>query len=203
MDSKIQKAQKAQLPLLKSWEQKQGVRRNSRVLHMPPAHNTTKVTPLVQPLTAPCPHPNKEPTCPHSGRTKETYCLFAPHCCSRGHSKALPECLLWPLINFYWLMRPRALVGNREASWCSCGSYSRWQAWICLHKIIQLSLNFQTFILDPWPKIKSYRQSKRFIQQWSDTCTSLLCLLPVIPSQQQDDCSNKKQKFPKLVFLIT
>ena len=111
MDSKIQKAQKAQLPLLKSWEQKQGVRRNSRVLHMPPAHNTTKVTPLVQPLTAPCPHPNKEPTCPHSGRTKETYCLFAPHCCSRGHSKALPGFLVWALISYYRLRIPWALMG--------------------------------------------------------------------------------------------
>ena len=42
MNNKIQKDQKDQLPLLKSQEQKQGVRSQSRVLHMPPAHTTTK-----------------------------------------------------------------------------------------------------------------------------------------------------------------
>ena len=34
------KRPKAQLPLLKNWEQKQGVRNKSRVLCMPPAHDT-------------------------------------------------------------------------------------------------------------------------------------------------------------------
>ena len=41
-DNMIQKEQKNQLPLLKSLEQKQGVRSQSRVLHMPSAQNTTK-----------------------------------------------------------------------------------------------------------------------------------------------------------------
>ena len=41
-DDMIQKEQKNQLPLLKSLEQKQGVRSQSRVLHMPSAQNTTK-----------------------------------------------------------------------------------------------------------------------------------------------------------------
>ena len=41
MDSKIQKNQKAQLPLLKSPERKQDVRSKSRTLPMPHAHNTT------------------------------------------------------------------------------------------------------------------------------------------------------------------
>ena len=29
--------------------------------------------------------------------------VFAPPCCSRGPNEALPEFLVWPLINFYWL----------------------------------------------------------------------------------------------------
>ena len=45
MNNKIQRDQKitqTQLPILKSWEQKQGVGSKSRVLHIPPALNTTK-----------------------------------------------------------------------------------------------------------------------------------------------------------------
>ena len=38
---RYKKTKKAQLPLLKSQEQKQGVGSKSRVLCMPPAHNTT------------------------------------------------------------------------------------------------------------------------------------------------------------------
>ena len=41
LDNEIQRDQKAQLPLLKSQEQKQGVGSKSRVLGMPPAHTTT------------------------------------------------------------------------------------------------------------------------------------------------------------------
>ena len=61
----IQRDQKTQLPLLKSLEQKQGVRRKSRVLRMPPAHTTTTrgvgktPKPPLQPnpWTHPYPHP--------------------------------------------------------------------------------------------------------------------------------------------------
>ena len=42
IDKKIQKDQKAKLPLLKPWEQKQGVRNKKRGLHMLPAVNTTR-----------------------------------------------------------------------------------------------------------------------------------------------------------------
>ena len=31
-----------------------------------------------------------------------------------GSHKALPRFLVWPLINFYWLKRPRTLVSNRR-----------------------------------------------------------------------------------------
>ena len=40
--------------------------------------------------------------------------VLTPTCWSRGPSKALPEFLVMPLINFYWLRRPRALVHNKQ-----------------------------------------------------------------------------------------
>ena len=38
--------------------------------------------------------------------------VLSPCCCSSVPSKALPKFLVWTLINFYWLRRPRTLVGN-------------------------------------------------------------------------------------------
>ena len=57
--------------------------------------------------------PYKERARPRAG-SKQGNLLFVltPCCCSGVPSKALPEFLVWPLINFYWLRRPRALVGN-------------------------------------------------------------------------------------------
>ena len=40
--------------------------------------------------------------------------VFALPCWSRDSNKALPEFLIWPLINFYWLRRPRILAGNKR-----------------------------------------------------------------------------------------
>ena len=43
--------------------------------------------------------------------------ILSPSCCSRGPNKALFEFLVWPLINFYLVRRPRTLVritGDRE-----------------------------------------------------------------------------------------
>ena len=37
---------------------------------------------------------------------------FRSSCCSRALHKALPELLVWPVISFYWLSRPRTLVGD-------------------------------------------------------------------------------------------
>ena len=59
--------------------------------------------------------PYKEPALPHSrGASKEGNLLLVPtpHCCSRSSNRALSEFLVWPLINFYLLTRPRTLVGN-------------------------------------------------------------------------------------------
>ena len=51
--------------------------------------------------THPAPHPS---TSHHQQASKGSCCLFLlPSCCRRGHGKALPEFLVWPLVNFYWL----------------------------------------------------------------------------------------------------
>ena len=64
LDNRYKKTPKAQLPFLKSWEQKQRVGSKSRVLCMCPAHTTTKGVgkppkPRLQPdpWTHPYPHP--------------------------------------------------------------------------------------------------------------------------------------------------
>ena len=48
--------------------------------------------------------PYREPVCPSLESEQGNLLLvLAPHWCSRGPNKALPEFLVWPLINFYWL----------------------------------------------------------------------------------------------------
>ena len=61
------------------------------------------LTPFKGPACWPCPPPQ-------GGSEGSCYLLLlygstSPH-------KALPEFLIWPLINFYWLKSPRTLVGN-------------------------------------------------------------------------------------------
>ena len=94
---------------------------------MPLAHNTTKggqtswATPLVGRLD-PCLSSShiRNQLAPLSKRaSKGTCCLFSLPvcCCCRGPSKALPEFLSWPLINFYWLRRPRTHISNSAGQW--------------------------------------------------------------------------------------
>ena len=45
-------------------------------------------------------------------QARETFFIFAPSCYSRGPSKALPEFLVWPLVNF-WLGRT-VLIGKAK-----------------------------------------------------------------------------------------
>ena len=53
------------------------------------------------------------PSLRESGPTLCCYCTEQASCCySRGSSRALPEFLVWPLVNFYWLRRPRTLISN-------------------------------------------------------------------------------------------
>ena len=40
--------------------------------------------------------------------------VFAASFCSPSPSKALPEFLIWPLINCYWLQSPRTQVSNKS-----------------------------------------------------------------------------------------
>ena len=78
----------------------------------PPALNTTKgwanhlshpsgLTPGHSPTLT----PNKEWACPTLGSKQGNLLLvFAPSCSRhRGPHKALPEFLVWPRVNFYWL----------------------------------------------------------------------------------------------------
>ena len=49
----------------------------------------------------PTPIPYKEQACPHAGTKRAKELVFTPHCSSRDPNKALPEVLVWPLVNFY------------------------------------------------------------------------------------------------------
>ena len=58
--------------------------------------------------------PFKAPACPPPTSEREQGHLlfvFAPMCYSTSPNKALPEFLIWPLINFYWLKSPRTQLG--------------------------------------------------------------------------------------------
>ena len=52
----------------------------------------------------------KEPTHPASEIGAKELVCFHSLCCSKSPSKAWLEVLVPPLINFYWLRRPRTLV---------------------------------------------------------------------------------------------
>ena len=81
---------------------------------MPPTHTTTwgwakhlsHSSSLTHGLALPLTPYKKQACCPLSRgskqESKET-CLFSPPPprCSRDPNKALPECLVWPRINFY------------------------------------------------------------------------------------------------------
>ena len=101
---KMQKDKKAQMLLLIGLEHKQGI-------YMPPApciqHHqrggqTTQITCLTQLLDTPLPSSHRRNQLTLTSVSKQGNLLFvlsAP-CCSRYPSKALPEFLVWPLINF-------------------------------------------------------------------------------------------------------
>ena len=99
---------------MKNLEQKQGIRSKSRVLRMPPAHNVTEGVGKPPKLALQPDPPGHTPTLtvhkeqarrfhPAQLVSQQGILLFVlpPLCCSRGPNKALPEFLVWPLINFY------------------------------------------------------------------------------------------------------
>ena len=120
MNNKIQKDQN---PNCNSW----GARSKNRVLgakagycsctlHIaPPRRWADHLSHLSGQTRGPTPTltPYKEPACPLSQSEQETlFLVFSPSCCSRSPNKALHEFLVWPLINFYLLRRPRTQVGK-------------------------------------------------------------------------------------------
>ena len=92
----------------------------SRVLHVYPEHSTTKEvgrtlkSPLLpDPWTYPYITAYKEPAC-SSLESKQGHLLLVlfPSCYSMSPSKALPEFLISPLNNFYWLKSPRIQISK-------------------------------------------------------------------------------------------
>ena len=108
------KKTKTQLPLLRYWEQKQGPVLNpctqpyrgwADYLSHPPAP-PLDLRPTLTPFKGPAPHP------PTPSKKGNLLLVFSPSCCSTSHNKALPEFLIWPVTNFYWLKSTGTLVCN-------------------------------------------------------------------------------------------
>ena len=109
------------MPLLKSLEKKQRI--GTKVEHWACPRHTTSWTwashlshaPSPPPEHTPILAPFKEQAQPPPGAASKGTCLFSPTCCSKGPIKALPEFLVWPLMNFYRLRKPRTLVSNKPS----------------------------------------------------------------------------------------
>ena len=118
------KRPKTQLLLLRCPEQNQGTAVWSLHTAKPRGwadHPSHPSSPNLGPIATLIPF--REPVGPCSGSKQGNLLLvFAP--CSSSPSKALLECLVWPLTNFYWLRRPRTLVGNKNIL---CALPSKWQ----------------------------------------------------------------------------
>ena len=99
-----------------------GARSKSRVLRMIPAHSTTngvgrppKLHLMPDPLDPPSPSPHlRNQLSPRHLRewARHMFLVFTPSCTRASPKKALPEFLVWSLINFYWLKRPKTWAGN-------------------------------------------------------------------------------------------
>ena len=113
--TKRYKKTKTQLPLLESWDQKQGDVHAACTHHHERGRKPSKPPLWNDPWTHLTFTPYKEQAHP-SSRSKPARepvtCSHCPPCWHKGPNKALPEFLVWPLINFYWLRRPRILVHN-------------------------------------------------------------------------------------------
>ena len=123
VDSKIKKGQKTKQNKTTNchfWRARSKSRgqRESRVLGLRPALSPPRVggspgLPLAQALgTVLAPH--KDQLAPTVGseqaRGPVVHSWFS--LCSRGPDEDLPEFLVWPFINFYWLRKPGTLDGN-------------------------------------------------------------------------------------------
>ena len=109
---KIQRDQTIQLPLLKNLDQKLGVGEKAGCCSCPMektplkgwADHLSRPSSLI-PGHSPILSPYKEQVAPSWGVSEQGNLLvvLTLQCHSRGPNKALPEFLVWPLINFYWL----------------------------------------------------------------------------------------------------
>ena len=135
---------KTQSLFLRSWEQKAVY--CACPLHATPPKGWAKqlshlpsLTPGHTPIRTPC----KEQACPSPGASQQGNVLFAliHPCCSRCTNKGF---LVWSLINFYWLKRPRTLVGstNYVARVSLCWTISLLHLWDYDFKLSTLFLYF-------------------------------------------------------------
>jgi len=122
----LQKTHRAQVPFLKSREQERRVgNKKQGPAHAPCTRGlqrggqTTKATPQAWLLDTPLPSPHirNQGALPRwVSKRGNLLFILTPCFCSRSPKKTLPEFPVWPLINFYWLRRPRTLVGNRRGN---------------------------------------------------------------------------------------
>ena len=71
------------------------------------------LTPGPTPSLTPLRESAHTPSASKQGNLLLVFAPPAPPHCIKGPSKALPEFLIWPLTNFYWLRKPRTLVGSK------------------------------------------------------------------------------------------
>ena len=109
MDNKIQKGQNT-TPLLKSWEQKHGALRKSRVLLSPSAHNMT-CHPFSPDTSLPSPHTRNQLT-PAWGVSKGTCDLFSLSPAAAG--APVKPCLKKNQLYFYAFLPPRIFIVSLE-----------------------------------------------------------------------------------------
>ena len=88
---------------------------------------TTWVTPSAQPLDTPLPslHKRNNLTPPQWASRGTCLLISLPPASAGAPSRALPEFLVWPLIKFYWLRRPRTWVHNSMSPLLH-KNYNRW-----------------------------------------------------------------------------
>ena len=111
--TKRYKKAKTQLPLLRFQEQKQGAMHDACTEHHKGGGQTTQ-TPSGPHRSTPPLTPLKEPARPPQRMSKGTCDLFSlPPAAAPVSTKALPEFLVWPLTNFYWLKCPRTIDFTR------------------------------------------------------------------------------------------
>ena len=109
LDKRYKETKKRRCHFWTAWSK--GFGGKSKVLIMPPTHNTTREVGK-PPMLSFCPNSWTHPYTYSISGTSSTQqgskqgnlsLVLTPHCCSRNPNKALPEFLVWLVVNFYWL----------------------------------------------------------------------------------------------------